>query len=292
MLPLLLLLFALAGADPPDQQAVIETSVGTIVLDLLPEAAPKHVAHFVARAKEGAYDGTAFHRVIAMGIIQGGDPLSKDPSQKDRYGTGGLGVLRFEANAEKHTRGAVSAVLVPGKRDSAGSQFFICVTDQPSLDGQYTIFARVAEGIHVAQQISLVPADAKAVPTDRVEMKRVTIRDKPAPAPEPFVYETCSRSSTTRRTTRASSRWRGSMIRPARTHRSSSSRRGRLHSMGSTRYSAASWRVWTSSTRSKQCRLLVKCRPRESTSPVSRSSSADQCVRAARCCASRRAINA
>jgi peptidyl-prolyl cis-trans isomerase B (cyclophilin B) len=188
MLPLLLL-FALAGADPPDQQAVIETSVGTIVLDLLPEAAPKHVAHFVARAKEGAYDGTAFHRVIAMGIIQGGDPLSKDPSQKDRYGTGGLGVLRFEPNAEKHTRGAVSAVLVPGKRDSAGSQFFICVTDQPSLDGQYTVFARVAEGIHVAQQISLVPADAKAVPTDRVDVKRVTIRDKPAPAPEPFVSE-------------------------------------------------------------------------------------------------------
>ena len=187
MLSLLVMLTLAAAADR--QQAVIETTMGTIVLDLLPEAAPQHVAHFVARAKEGAYDGTAFHRVIAMGIIQGGDPLSKDPALKEKYGTGGLGVLRFEPNAEKHTRGAVSAVLVPGKRDSAGSQFFICVTDQPSLDGQYTVFARVVEGINVAQKISLVPADAKAVPVDRVEVKRVTIRDKPAPAPEPFVAE-------------------------------------------------------------------------------------------------------
>ena len=88
--------------------------MGTIVLDLLADAAPNHVAHFITRAREGAYDGTTFHRVIAMGIIQGGDPLSKDPAQAAKYGTGGLGVLRFEANAEKHTRGAVSAVLVPG----------------------------------------------------------------------------------------------------------------------------------------------------------------------------------
>ena len=91
-----------------------------------------------------------------MGIIQGGDPLSKDPAQAAKYGTGGLGVLRFEANAEKHTRGAVSAVLVPGRRDSAGSQFFISVSDQPALDGQYTVFARVAEGMTVAQKISTV----------------------------------------------------------------------------------------------------------------------------------------
>ena len=88
---------------------------GTIVLDLLADAAPNHVAHFITRAREGAYDGTIFHRVIAMGIIQGGDPLSKDPAQAAKYGTGGLGVLRFEPNAEKHTRGAVSAVLVPGQ---------------------------------------------------------------------------------------------------------------------------------------------------------------------------------
>ena len=63
-----------------DKQAVLETSDGVIVLDLLADAAPTHVAHFITQARAGAYDGTVFHRVIAMGIIQGGDPLSKDPA--------------------------------------------------------------------------------------------------------------------------------------------------------------------------------------------------------------------
>ncbi len=144
-----------------NKQAVLDTSLGTIVIDLLPGAAPTHVAHFITRAREGAYDGTTFHRVVSMGIIQGGDPLSKDPAQEAKYGTGGLRVLRFEPNSEKHTRGAVSAVLVPGDRDSGGSQFFISVTDQPALDGQYTVFGRVAEGLTVAQKISTAPANGQ-----------------------------------------------------------------------------------------------------------------------------------
>ena len=178
----------LPRSEIQQKQAVVETTYGTIVLDLLDDAAPTHVAYFITRAREGAYDGTVFHRVIAMGIIQGGDPISKDRTQTARYGTGGLGVLRFEANSEKHTRGAVSAVLVPGRRDSAGSQFFISVTDQPALDGQYTVFARVVEGITVAQKISTVPA-AGTVPAERIEIRRVTIRDRPAPVPEPFSSE-------------------------------------------------------------------------------------------------------
>jgi peptidyl-prolyl cis-trans isomerase B (cyclophilin B) len=176
-------------AELQNKQAVLETDYGMIVLDLLADAAPTHVAHFITRAREGAYDGTAFHRVIAMGIIQGGDPISKDPSQAAKYGTGGLGVLRFEPNAEKHTRGAVSAVLVPGRRDSGGSQFFICITDQAALDGQYTVFARVVEGITVAQKISTLPAQ-NTIPGERIVLKKVTIRDKPAPEPEPFIAET------------------------------------------------------------------------------------------------------
>src|SRR5919202_4897417 len=84
----------LPAAEIQNKQAVIETTLGTIVLDLLADAAPNHVAHFITRAREGAYDGTIFHRVIPMGIIQGGDPLSKDPAQSDKYGTGGLQELR------------------------------------------------------------------------------------------------------------------------------------------------------------------------------------------------------
>jgi peptidyl-prolyl cis-trans isomerase B (cyclophilin B) len=179
----------LPASEIQHKQAVLETSYGTIVLDLLGDAAPNHVAHFITRAREGAYDGTIFHRVIPNGIIQGGDPLSKDPAQAARYGTGGLGELRFEPNAEKHTRGAVSAVLVPGDRDSAGSQFFICVTDQPALDGQYTVFARVAEGIAVAQKISNAMATG-GVPNERIAITRVTIRD--TPPPEPPLFSTTS----------------------------------------------------------------------------------------------------
>lgn len=180
----------LPAAELQNKQAVLETTYGPIVIDLLADAAPNHVAHFIVRAREGAYDGTTFHRVIALGIIQGGDPISKDPTQADKYGTGGLKELRFEPNTEKHTRGAVSAVLVPGDRDSAGSQFFICITDQPAIDGQYTVFGRVAEGISVAQKISQVPADARNVPSERIEITKVTIREKPAPEPVPFTSET------------------------------------------------------------------------------------------------------
>jgi peptidyl-prolyl cis-trans isomerase B (cyclophilin B) len=179
----------LPAAEIQNKQAVVETSMGPLVIDLLAEAAPTHVAHFITRAREGAYDGTTFHRVIALGIIQGGDPLSKDPAQAAKYGTGGLGVLRFEENTEKHTKGSVSAVLVPGRRDSGGSQFFISVSDQPALDGQYTVFGRLADGLGVAQKISQVAADA-TVPRERVEIRRVTIRERPAPIPEPFLGAT------------------------------------------------------------------------------------------------------
>jgi peptidyl-prolyl cis-trans isomerase B (cyclophilin B) len=174
-----------------NKQAVLDTTYGTIVFDLLPEAAPNHVAFFITRAREKAFDGTTFHRVIQNGIIQGGDPLSRDPAQAGKYGTGGLRQLRFEPNGEKHTRGAVSAVLIPGERDSAGAQFFICVSDQPSLDGQYTVFARVAEGITIAQKISQV-ATANGAPSERIVIRTVTIREKPAPVPEPFSTESVS----------------------------------------------------------------------------------------------------
>ena len=188
---------SLPAAELRNKQAVLDTSEGVIVFDLLADGAPNHVGHFITRAREGAYNGTTFHRVIAMGIIQGGDPLSKDPAQSAKYGSGGLNQLRFEANAEKHTRGAVSAVLVPNNKDSAGNQFFIAVTDQPALDGQYTVFARVAEGINVAQKISTAPA-ANTVPSARIEIRTVTIREKPAPVPEPYSTETVEQLSAAR----------------------------------------------------------------------------------------------
>ncbi len=181
--------------DMRNKQAVVETDLGTIVIDLLPEAAPNHVGYFIRNAQEGTYAGTIFHRVVRQGIVQGGDPLSKDPSKVDAYGTGGLGVLRAERNAEKNTRGAVSAVVGGGNPDSGGTQFFICVADQPGLDGSYDVFGRVSEGILVAQKISEIPADEKGRPKERVAIKSVTIRDKPAASPEPFSTESVAELS-------------------------------------------------------------------------------------------------
>jgi len=172
-----------------NKQAVVNTTAGTIVIDLRPDLAPNHVGYFMKLAREHAFDGTAFHRVIRMAIIQGGDPLSKDPAKRSLYGTGGLGMLKAEFSAEPATRGAVAAVLQPNKPDSAGSQFFICVTDQVALNGKYTIFGRVAEGMDVAQKISETAADAENRPTERIVITDVAIRETPPPEPEPFASD-------------------------------------------------------------------------------------------------------
>jgi peptidyl-prolyl cis-trans isomerase B (cyclophilin B) len=169
------------------KQAVVETSAGTFVIDLTPETAPNQTAYFMKLAAEGGYDGTVFHSVVKYGMVQGGDPLTKDPSKRALYGTGGLNAVKAEGRAPKMTRGSVAAVLVSGKPDSAGSQFFIVLADQPSLDNKYTVFGRVADGMEVLQKISEAPVDEKGIAADRIEIKRVTIRDTPA---EPFVTET------------------------------------------------------------------------------------------------------
>jgi peptidyl-prolyl cis-trans isomerase B (cyclophilin B) len=180
----------LTAAEMSGKQAVVTTAAGIIVIDLRPDLAPNHVGHFMKLAREGAFNGTTFHRVIRLAIIQGGDPLSRDPAKAKLYGTGGLGVLKAELSAERATRGAVAAVLQPNRPDSAGSQFFICVTDQPALDGKYTIFGRVSEGMDVAQRISETPASAEGAPAERMAITSVEIRDAPPPEPEPFSSET------------------------------------------------------------------------------------------------------
>jgi len=171
------------------RQAVIDTTAGTIVLDLLPERAPNHVALFVKTAQAGGYDGTTFFRMIKFGIIQGGDPVTRNAAARAQYGSGGLNLLKPELSDEKQTRGAVSATQVPGKPDSAGTQFFIAVSDQPGLDGRYTIFARVSEGILVAQKISEAAVDSDGLAVDRIVVNKVTIRDRPVEGPEPFSTE-------------------------------------------------------------------------------------------------------
>ena len=176
-------------AQSPPKQAVVETTAGTFVLDLDPAAAPNQTAYFTKLATDGAYDGTIFHRAIKYGMVQGGDPLTKDAAKRALFGTGGQNAVKAEARAPKMTRGSAAAVLVPGKPDSAGAQFFIVLADQPALDNQYTVFAHVADGIEVLQKISETPVDDKGITTERIAIRHVTIRDTPA---EPFITETAA----------------------------------------------------------------------------------------------------
>ncbi|MFQ5738769.1 MAG: peptidylprolyl isomerase [Acidobacteriota bacterium] len=172
------------------RQVVLETGLGAIVLELFPKDAPRHVESFLERVRSGFYVGTTFHRAIPLGIIQGGDPLSRDTRERERYGTGGLFELKNEFNTVSHKAGTVSAVLAPGNPDSAGSQFFICVTDQKQLDGKYTAFGRVVEGLEVVEKISRLPTDSQQRLLQRVEVIRAYERDRPPAEDLPFADAT------------------------------------------------------------------------------------------------------
>src|SRR5215472_6788330 len=111
--------------SPADLEAVVSTDLGTFRFEFAPDKAPKHVQHFLELARKGYYDGSAFHRVVAYGMIQGGDPLLKDPkTPRNLWGTGGLKQLAPEFSDLKHERGTVSTVSIPDKKDSDGAQFF------------------------------------------------------------------------------------------------------------------------------------------------------------------------
>ena len=164
-----------------DELAVIQTSEGTMVLELWPEVAPRHVENFKNLARQGFYDGTCFHRVIAGFMIQGGDPLTKDESQKSRWGTGGPPHrIPAEFNDRPHLRGVLSMARAQDP-DSAGSQFFICHADARFLDGQYTAFGRLVQGEDVLDRIANTPTDARDCPLRRIHVE--SIRIVPASGP-------------------------------------------------------------------------------------------------------------
>ena len=172
------------------KQAVFETDLGSIAIDLRPDLAPNHVGLVMQLAGEGHFDGTTFHRMVRHGIVQGGDPFTADPERAAEYGRGGLGLVDAEFSDARHVGGTVSAVLAPGQPGSGGTQFLICVVDQPGLDGQHSIWGQVADGMDVVTRISETPVDAEGRAAERVVVHRVTIRDKPPPEIPPFTTET------------------------------------------------------------------------------------------------------
>ena len=164
------------------------TDLGAFRFEFAPDKAPKHVEQFLTLARQGYYDGSAFFRVVPNGIIQGGDPLLKDPkTARTLWGTGGLNLLPSEIGSLKHERGAVSAARIPNKPDSDGAQFFVCLFPQPTLDGQFSVFGHVTEGIDVAERISRVPVGADGMTQTPVRILKVAIEKKKV---EPFLNAT------------------------------------------------------------------------------------------------------
>jgi peptidyl-prolyl cis-trans isomerase B (cyclophilin B) len=158
--------------------AVIKTNYGEMTIAFWPDVAPKTVENFKKLAREGFYDGTAFHRIIKGFMIQGGCPNTK-AGEAGMPGTGGPGwKVKAEFNAKAHVRGVISMAR-SSHPDSAGSQFFLCHGDARFLDRQYTAFGQLVKGDEVLEQIANVPVKSnggeKSTPIDRVEVVSVKI---------------------------------------------------------------------------------------------------------------------
>ena len=174
-----------SGAKPDAKQekspvnakevAVIKTSEGEMVVEFWPDVAPKTVENFKTLAKKGFYDGTCFHRVIKGFMIQGGDPLTKDPSMEPRWGTGDPGYkVKAEFNDRHHDRGVLSMAR-SNDPDSAGSQFFICHGNPRFLDRQYTAFGKLIKGDDVLEKIATTPTHPQDRPDKRMAVESIKI---------------------------------------------------------------------------------------------------------------------
>jgi peptidyl-prolyl cis-trans isomerase B (cyclophilin B) len=154
-------------------QTVLDTSLGKITLDMMPDVAPGHCKNMLALAKIGYYDGVTFHRVIKGFMIQGGCP--------EGTGTGGPGyTIKAEFNATKHTPGVLSMARTSDP-DSGGSQFFICLETVPHLDRQYTAFGKTADAdsLAVVKNIGAVQTGSQDRPVKPVTINKATVVEKP-----------------------------------------------------------------------------------------------------------------
>ena len=151
----------------PGEIAEIVTNHGTLLVEFFPDVAPRHVENFKKLAREGFYDGLGFHRVLPGYLVQGGCPLGT--------GLGGPGYqLEAEFNERAHRRGTVSMAR-QAHPDTAGSQFFVCLSDRPELDGKQTVFGRVIRGeatLAALESLGSVSGD----PTEPIEIESVLLR--------------------------------------------------------------------------------------------------------------------
>jgi peptidyl-prolyl cis-trans isomerase B (cyclophilin B) len=158
-----------------NEVAVIKTSEGEMVVQFWSDAAPNTIENFKKLARSGFYDGTIFHRIVKGFMIQGGDPLTKDPKKENSYGTGGPGYkIKAEFNDHSHERGVISMARDPNP-DSAGSQFFICLAPVTRLDHEYTTFGKLIKGDDVLGKIGDTPVGRNSGGENSKPTKRVVI---------------------------------------------------------------------------------------------------------------------
>lgn len=165
-------------------RVLLETSMGRIVVELYPEKSPRTVANFLSYVRDGHYNGTIFHRVIADLLVQGGGYTPDLEIKPER-----AGIPNEANNGLSNLRGTISAARRPGDKDSARAQFFINTVDNrqfdfrndstPALTG-YCVFGRVVEGMDVIDKIRLVPTAARAplpgdVPASPVLVERAVV---------------------------------------------------------------------------------------------------------------------
>jgi cyclophilin family peptidyl-prolyl cis-trans isomerase len=137
-------------------QVTLQTTKGNITFELYREQAPITTANFLNLAKSGYYDGIVFHRIIADFMAQVGDPLTKDPSKKSMWGTGGPGYSipdEFSPELKHDSEGIVS--MANSGPNTGGSQFFITYEATPWLDGKHAVFGKVTSGMDVLKQLTV-----------------------------------------------------------------------------------------------------------------------------------------
>ncbi len=158
---------------------IITTKFGDIEVELYSDSAPKTVENFKDLTKKGFYDGLIFHRIVPGFVIQGGDPYTRNTTNRSRWGTGGPGWnIKAEFNKNTHARGVLSMARSQDP-DSAGSQFFIVLKDSNFLDGQYTIFGKVKSGMEAVDKIATLKTDDADAPInpEQAEIIKVTVTD-------------------------------------------------------------------------------------------------------------------
>ncbi len=157
-------------------QATLKTNMGDITIEFMESDAPNTVANFVKLAGAGFYNGTKFHRVIAGFMIQGGDPLTKDDSMMDRWGTGDPG-YKFNDEIRDNNQNNIGTISMANSGPNTnGSQFFINVGNNNFLDRKHTVFGRVTAGMDVVTKIESVETNGNDRPLEPVIIESVVLR--------------------------------------------------------------------------------------------------------------------